>query len=177
MGSHSFLQGIFPTLGLNPGLLNCKWILFSLSHRGCQRISRVRSVIFLNSVSQSKHLVYNLPLVCKLPSCSSICFLKSFLWENVICYPILLAICSVAQLFPTLCKPMDCSPRGFCVRGIFRSRILQWVAISSSRGSFPPRDGTHISCVLHCRQILYHCATCLDKLRSVYFILSFFTAN
>ena len=84
---------------------------------------------------------------------------------------------SVTQLFPTLCKPMDCSPPGFCVHGIFRSRILQWVAISSSRGSFLPRDGTRISCVLHCRQILYHCATCLDKVRSVYFILSFFTAN
>ena len=31
---HSFLQGIFPTQGLNPGLLHCKWILYHLSHLG-----------------------------------------------------------------------------------------------------------------------------------------------
>ena len=34
MGSHSLLQGIFPTQGLNPGLLHCKQILYHLSHRG-----------------------------------------------------------------------------------------------------------------------------------------------
>ena len=135
VGCYFLLQGIFPTLGLNPSLLNCKWILFSLSHRGCQRISRERSVIFLNSVSQSKYLLYNLPLVCKLPSCSSICFLKNFLWENVICYPILLSICSVAQLFPTLCKPIDCSPPGPSVHGILQARILEQISIPFSRGS------------------------------------------
>ena len=32
VGSHSFLQGIFPTQGLNPGLLHCKQILYHLSH-------------------------------------------------------------------------------------------------------------------------------------------------
>ena len=32
---HALLQGIFPTQGLNPGLLHCKWILYRLSHQGC----------------------------------------------------------------------------------------------------------------------------------------------
>ena len=32
------------------------------------------------------------------------------------------------------CDPMDCSPRGFSVRGISQTRILEWVAISFSRG-------------------------------------------
>ena len=38
MGSHSLLQGIFPTQGLNPVLLHCKRIIYLLSHQGSQRI-------------------------------------------------------------------------------------------------------------------------------------------
>ena len=41
-----------------------------------------------------------------------------------------------------------------------QARILEWVAISSSRGSSQPRDWTQVSCVSGTgRQILYHCAT------------------
>ena len=40
----------------------------------------------------------------------------------------------VAQLCLTLCDPMDCSPPGSCVPEILRARILEWVAISFSRG-------------------------------------------
>src|SRR5574341_175141 len=39
MGSLSFLQGIFPTQGLNPGLLNCRWILYQPSHKGSPQYS------------------------------------------------------------------------------------------------------------------------------------------
>ena len=53
-----------------------------------------------------------------------------------------------AQSCLTLCNPMDCSPPGFFVHGIFQARILEWVAISYSGGSFQPRDRTHI-CLLH----------------------------
>ena len=56
-----------------------------------------------------------------------------------------------------LCNPMDCSPPGSPVHGIFQARILEWVAISSSRGSSQPRDWTHVSCIG--RWILYHSAT------------------
>ena len=88
----------------------------------------------------------------------------------------------VAQLCPTLSNPMDCSPPGSSVRGIFQARvlewgsiafsdevlitakikfakaprdfqtrILQWVAISSSRGSSRSSDHTHISmCDIMC---------------------------
>ena len=44
------------------------------------------------------------------------------------------------------CDPMDCSPPGFFVHGIFQARILERVAISFSRGSFQSRDWTHVSC-------------------------------
>ena len=39
----------------------------------------------------------------------------------------------VAQLCPTLCDPVDCSPPGSSVHGILQARILEWVAISFSR--------------------------------------------
>ena len=45
------------------------------------------------------------------------------------------------------CNPMGCSPPGSSVHGIIQARILEWVAISSSRRSFRPRDGTQVSCM------------------------------
>ena len=41
-----------------------------------------------------------------------------------------------------LCDPMDCSPPGSSVHGILQARILEWGAISFSRGSSQPRDRT-----------------------------------
>ena len=52
---------------------------------------------------------------------------------------------------------MDCSPPGSSVHGVLQERILGWVAISFSRGSFWPRDWTYVSCPG--RQTLNHCAT------------------
>ena len=57
------------------------------------------------------------------------------------------------QLCPTLCNPTYCSPPGSSVYGIFQTRILEWVAISSSRECSWFRDLTHVSCTG--RQILY----------------------
>ena len=51
----------------------------------------------------------------------------------------------VTQLCLTLCYPMDCSLPGSSVHGIFQARVLEWVAISFSRGSFWPRDWTWVS--------------------------------
>ena len=51
------------------------------------------------------------------------------------------------QLCPTLCDPMDSSPPGSSVHGILYARILEWVAISFSRGSSWPRDWTRVSCI------------------------------
>ena len=48
----------------------------------------------------------------------------------------------LAQSCPALCDPMDCSPPGSCIHGIFQARILEWVAISLSRVSSWPRDWT-----------------------------------
>ena len=56
-------------------------------------------------------------------------------------------VCYVTQSCLTLCCPLDCSPPGSSVHGILQARILEWVAMPSSRASFWPRDQTHISCV------------------------------
>ena len=44
-------------------------------------------------------------------------------------------------------QPMGSSPPGSSVHGILQAKILEWVAVSFSRGSSWPRDQTHISCV------------------------------
>ena len=54
---------------------------------------------------------------------------------------------SFAKSCPTLCDPMDRISLGSSVHVIFQARILEWVAISSSRGSSRPRDGAHVSCI------------------------------
>ena len=51
------------------------------------------------------------------------------------------------------CNLMDCSLPGFPVHGILQARILEWVAISCSRGIFPNQE-LNLG-LLHCRQILY----------------------
>ena len=49
---------------------------------------------------------------------------------------------SVAQSYLSLCDPMDCSTPGSSVHGISQARILEWVAMPSSRGSSWSRDQT-----------------------------------
>ena len=51
----------------------------------------------------------------------------------------------VTQSCPILCDPMDYSLSGSSVRGIFQARVLEWIAISFSRGSFWPRNQTQVS--------------------------------
>ena len=61
------------------------------------------------------------------------------------------------QSCSTLCNPMDYSPPGSSVHGVLQARILDWVAMPSSRGSSWPRGWTQVSDV-SCigRQVLYH---------------------
>ena len=49
-------------------------------------------------------------------------------------------LCLVTQSCLTLCNSMDCSLPGSSVHGILQARLLEWVAISFSRGSSQPRD-------------------------------------
>ena len=76
--------------------------------------------------------------------------------------------CLVAKSFLTLLQPHGlCSLPGSSVHRISQARILEWVAISSSKGSFQPKDWSHIFCIG--RQILYPWQCChsvaFDSLR------------
>ena len=68
---------------------------------------------------------------------------------------VLSALCILGMLFShsgmsDSCDPMDCSPPGSSVHGISQARILEWAAISSSRGIFPTRGlNLCLLCVLH----------------------------
>ena len=67
--------------------------------------------------------------------------------------------CSVAKLHLTLCNPIDCSLSGSSVHGILQTRVLEWIAMPSSRGSSQPRDQTCISCTTRGCFFFYHWAT------------------
>ena len=65
--------------------------------------------------------------------------------------------CSVTHSYPVLYDPMDCSPPGSSVHGVFQARITEWLAISSSRRPSQPRDRIRIFCIG--RWFLYHFTT------------------
>ena len=67
---------------------------------------------------------------------ASFAVLASFLWVS---YPLSCVL--------TLCDHMDCSLLGSSVCGILQARILEWVAMPSSRGSSQTSDQTQVSCM------------------------------
>ena len=62
-------------------------------------------------------------------------------------YLILFRIHTKSQLCLTFCDPMNCRQPGSSVHGILQARILEWVAMPSSRGFSQSRDQTCISCI------------------------------
>ena len=67
----------------------------------------------------------------------------------------------VAQSCPTLCDLMDCNPPGSSVHGILQARILEWVAVSFSRGSSQLGVCTRVSCIAGGVYHLSHfCVSC-----------------
>ena len=81
--------------------------------------------------------------------------------EALVCVCVCVCVCVLSRsVISSLCDPMDCSPPGSAVHGIVQARILQWVAISFSRGSSWPRVLTCVSCVFCIdRWTLYHWTT------------------
>ena len=78
-------------------------------------------------------------------------------------YSVVSTVCVRAkslQSCPTLYDPMEYSPPGFSVHGISQARVLEWAAMTSSRGSYWPKDWICVFCV-SCigRWVRYHCAT------------------
>ena len=72
---------------------------------------------------------------------------RSFLLETVSCLLRGCFCCLLTKSWLALYSPMDCSTPGSSVHGISQARILEWVAISFSKGSSWPRGRTHTSCI------------------------------
>ena len=78
--------------------------------------------------------------------CNGLCQIIASLYQKFVSVTFfetfhIISVCMlVAQSCPTLCDPMDCSPPASSVHGIFQARVLEWVAVSSSRGSSQSRD-------------------------------------
>ena len=70
-----------------------------------------------------------------------------FTWQSItqLKTSVTLGSSEVAQSCLTLCDPMDCSLSGSSIHGIFQARVLEWTAISFSRGSSRPRNQTWVS--------------------------------
>ena len=92
-------------------------------------------------------------LVLVIQACGCIRTTELCTFNGRVVWPISMHVCSVMSL----CDPMDRSRPGSSVHGIFQARILEWFAISFSRGSSQLRDRTHVSLVG--RRVLYLWAT------------------
>ena len=81
-------------------------------------------------------------------------FLNSFYKYLKILLDILIEICAVLShsVVPISLRPHV--PPDFSVHGVSQARILEWVAISSSRGSSLPKDAAEVSCIGS--QVFYH---------------------
>ena len=135
---------------LNPRLLclpHCRWILYHLSHCGSPKVGIPTVGVKPGPPGWNPVILTARP--------------KYRFSNNSYFYSNYVHSCSVTQsCLLTLCDPMDfwlCSPPGSSVHGIFQARILEWVAISSSRGPSSPRDWSRMPCgSCMSRQILYH---------------------
>ena len=123
------LQGIFPIQGSNPHVLHCWQILYCLSHQA--------------SLAEIK---------CVLTNCLKKITLGTFVVVQWLRFGVINEVKWLSRV--RLCDPMDSAtpwtvayqapPMGFSRQ----EWILEWVAISFSRGSFPPRDRTQVSCII-----------------------------
>ena len=130
--SVSFLQSTVPLLDSDSGFLPfCAFLLYTLlfitlcGRAGDYARSFECWFLFHWSVDIALRLV--------ISSCSPHFFFFSF---------------PVIRSCSTLCNTMDCSQPGSSVPEILQARILGWVAICFSRGSYRSRDWTHISCLV-----------------------------
>ena len=126
-------------------LLYLKWITYKNLLHSFLSNSSGPEFLFNNTLFQQE----NLPSI-----------FTTMFWELAVCQVLCEFLCvglfiyhpnnsasesEVAQLCPTLCNHMDCSLPGSFIHGIFQARILEWIAISFSRGPSQPWDQTPVS--------------------------------
>ena len=125
VGCHALLQGLFPTQGSKPGVPCCRQILYHLSHQGSPRILQWVAYSFSRGSSQPRNQLgisafqVN-SLLAELPG------------KLQYLYACVLSCFSCVQLFATLWTIACQAPLSM---EILQARILEWVAMPSSRGS------------------------------------------
>ena len=110
----------------------CSQAHFCLCSSHAAWVAEFNSSIFLVSWRQNRPrtmTISRLEVSCSITVCVCVC------------------VCVCAQSHPTLCNPMDCSPPVSSVHGILQAKVLEWLAISCSRGSSQPMDRTWVSCI------------------------------
>ena len=137
VGSLSLLQWIFLTQDLNQSLLHCRWILYQLSYQG--------SLWFLRQ-DENSHCSFSLLSLGPLELEKASCYLGKTFRNTPLPRKIHMILTSAS------CGEPELSPPCFSVHGILQARMLEWVAISFSRGPSWPRIEPSF---LHWRQILY----------------------
>ena len=112
-----------------------------------KKIQKAGSQKSYNSTCQSSLLLFScVNLKMSFNISGPVCSFKNKV-TNPCYYMTCTRACLVAQSCLTLWDPLDCSPPGSSVPGILQTRILEWVAMPSSRGSSQPRNRTCVSCV------------------------------
>ena len=133
--------GDLPNPGIDPGLLYCRRILYQLSHQGSPRILEWVVYPFSSRSSQPRNQTGVSCIAGRFFTNWAIRKAQYILWTSLWKKN----ESEIAQSCPTLCDPIDCSLPGSSIQGIFQARVLEWVAISFSRGSSWPRDRTRVS--------------------------------
>ena len=145
VGCQALLQGIFPSQGSNSCLLCIlHWQLVALLLASPGKPLEHHRSLFLLEVEPQKvrlismHLALGtdrLPEPCGARGPGTNQCTSSLNWS---------VGCKLAN---DHCNTMDCSPLGSSVRGILQASIVEWVAISFSRGSSRLRNLTRVSCI------------------------------
>ena len=124
-------------------------------------VSTLFSLFWLSARCMTEILKQCIPFKFSISWCFCVAFRVVFSGlssNSLVSSLMIMYVCAkLLQTCLTLCDPMNCSPPGSSVCGISQARILEWVAISSCKGSSRPRDWTcvsNVSCIG--RQVLYH---------------------
>ena len=131
--------------GLNLGSLTIEPVIFH-NTRLLSGAYMYHNAIHINGLKFIVGITHNF-------NCSRVLsrFLRVLSFYYVIRGSTIYSLCcaKLLQLYPTLCDPMDCRPPGSSVHGILQARLLEWLAISSSRASSWCKDRkcvSHVSC-------------------------------
>ena len=110
VGCHSLLQGIFPTQGLNLGLLHCRWILHHLSHQGSPRILEWVAYPFSRGSSQPRNQTRVSCIAGRFFTISAIFWPRGLQHTRPLCPSSSLTACSNSCPLSWWCHPTISSP-------------------------------------------------------------------